>query len=506
MYQQYAQPFNIQQQLPYVNMVFETAVSQSLQIASLQPELTNAIYPILTKDGYALMLGFLTYEFSKAPWDELKAQNIVTAVVKYVIMVEANAYNIQIPEFMDCFTYVNQNINAVQGAQQPQPQQMQQPFQQQRPAQFQPQWPPANPQGFVGRGNAGFQPNVQNQYPQQQQPFNPVTSFQPSQQVPQYQPDPNPQIKQSALAGATMNKNSHVPSPNPNALRFESRDAAFIPAAKPVDATADVVSKIPVTDNRVHLSDLDVQLLLEVSDSNETRMAEIISLTAENTTPVITNQYMTTYIPIPSATDIDFISKLAALKTTKSIVEVGEILLSIREATDCVKLFGYISGLISNTVLTALEYRYDITDQPGFPFLTQYEACCALLDEYGIRADIETIVLTKINTVFNNIAITTSIVEKAGKSKTISMLALAIDTDILVLPWMCKHSYNDRVLKIHNHKTGDALNDVYQQLFNHVHETTLFVDIYDSSLLHYRVYRCGRKTMSPNRFLVDVIR
>lgn len=86
----------------------------------------------------------------------------------------------------------------------------------------------------------------------------------------------------------------------------------------------------------------------------------------------------------------------------------------------------------------------------------------------------------------------------------IDIINTIVKTDILVLPNLYGYILDGK--KLYPYITSEQnLDKCYQQAFKLFDEYTLYIDVYDRVLNHYRVWRLGRDILSSTKFEVENI-
>lgn len=480
-YYQAQPPFNINNYIPWIDEIFNRSVNAIMVDLRLDQNLGAHIYGVLQSTGYPMAIDYLIYEFRNQNWDENLAFNTISAVIEYKVFVEAMNQGINLPQYTNAVGYIERTINQVRGmTAQQQPQQNSGYYQQ-----------PSQPvQSYqINRNNVGFVPGRK-------------------------QTEISPQLSASSLAqhgATTMNRESHVPRPVPGAVQFkdtvvQERVKDDIPLYR--QPVKEVINISDMREILIDMNDEQLEELIKINELENVQIAEIAASTENDSTPVLLSKTVSKHIPIPYTNDEKFITNLKLLAAVESVEEIINIFESLKNDYDIRKIFSWISVMVSQTVLAALYNRYNISNQIGFPYLSQYNLCNKWLIDTGVKTDIENIVVTKVKDLFRNISIVDMVLgdKDNKKNNKITYLIAVTNVPVLALPWICKFAYTTKELKVHDHETADKMNAVFQSAFAILDDTILCIEIYDAALNHYTVWRRGIKgATQSNVFIVEPI-
>jgi predicted DNA-binding protein len=258
--------------------------------------------------------------------------------------------------------------------------------------------------------------------------------------------------------------------------------------------------EIPATTN-IDVIDLGKDPYAEV-DSVYVQLSDIFNSLEYSETPEVHTLFIKNMIPIYNDITDDCISKIKLFATVTEIDEFYDMLNFIYD--EQTKIFvRYMLNLISTTIIMALKYRYAIVKYGYFQYVTQYNEFSKILkDNNNIKEDIDNIVLAKIRKLFCKPSVKCLKIKNDSK---IGIITTTVETGILVLPHVYGYEHNSKIIFQLGNDEKINLNIVYQQAFKLFDEYTLYIDVYDRALNHYRVWRLGRDILSSTKFEVENI-
>ena len=449
-------------------------------------------------NGSTLVEDLLTLCYNNKQWDFGEAETIIKYAVDFIILNTCG--NIMQPHMknvhMEGFNWVSSNLGAIENFkrnavnQQQHSQNTNYPLQQQNPYQQHThiQSNPYTNQEPIGGGlGSHIQTNI---FPQQEYEMN---------------------------KSAHINSSGHsVHVPNNSNVNTPTNAYNKVPVEPPKG-----FARIPIT-NRI---EKDNESIIVDDEYRNYQRGYIVNELLNAKTSVICDNYIEKPIILPkgiSDEDLDIV--IIRLEEIESSENLDDILLSIQflyEAYNITSLYSYIASLLANVGLIALEHRFKVANLPNtFPYLTSRNTLNEYLMEHGILEEMEEILFYNLKHIFNNVnvlviqlsksEVKTGISEAvellanadiAGKESLITklqeaelgnvqILSIVSKVPVLLLPWYFTYNFEEHLLE---HKSMDAfaINDIYQQAFNELDNSTLYLDILDAGLNKYRVYKNG---------------
>lgn len=478
--QQYAaqnQQFNLTPYTQWIEHVVYEEANILVTNAPVPPPLKAKIFDLIMSEGYQLILSMLQDIFNKHNWDDETARNIIDTCISFIIARELLPYNIIVNEFRDSVLYVNdwlkarepqlRNVDAFGGYKQQ--------FYQPQPTAV--VAPPPN-YGVITAAKAGVIENS---------PFN---------------------ILQN---NTNMNKNQHIPDTNTfdfNNINKQQPDGVQITTVtnkptRPVVIEAEAITdfiKLKLADKRKKLADLVTDNITPGSEVYQlSTIAYELSIIKDIT---LYNKYTEKYIAMIDKDDGTILKTLKGLVKLDSVTDIIEQINTIKDDN----VISWLSNRISNHALIALKYRYDINVIDGFPILQQYHICKSFLEDRGIRGDMEKVIVNFVNNLCTDImTIVTPVVTVTPNIDKV-IIEVVIKEPILIIPHLCTCGFIKNNLRcILPDGIGDnslTINHIFQQAFEKLDSTTIYIDVYDAALSVFRVYRLGRNSSVPNNYTV----
>ena len=472
-------------------------------LVQLNPNIGNDITRSFSANGNGstLVEDLLTLCYNNKHWDFKEAEEIINCAVDFIILNTCG--NILQPNMKDFhmkgFNWVTSNLNAIAAFKRDQINQQQNPY------------PPNN-----SHQNTPYSSHINSNY--QNNPYDnsqSTTSGLGSHiQVNNYQ---------NTQQGYEMNKSAHINSsghgvhvPN-NIVNTPNNSTYNKPPVEPPKGFA----RISIT-NKIEKSNDSII----VDDEYCTyQRGYIVNELLNTKSSVICDNYIEKSIILPkgiSDEDLDIvIIRLEEIESTESLDDILSSIQFLYDTYNITSLYSYIASLLANIGLISLEHRFKISDLPNtFPYLTSRNVLNEYLMELGIMEEMEKILFYNLKHKFSNISVLNIQLSKsdvktgiseavellananiAGKESLINkiqeaelgsvqILSIISKVPVLLLPWYFTYNFEEHLLE---HKSMDALamNDVYQQAFNELDDSTLYLDILDAGLNKYRVYKNG---------------
>ena len=162
---------------------------------------------------------------------------------------------------------------------------------------------------------------------------------------------------------------------------------------------------------------------------------------------------------------------------------------------------------ISVIITKALKYRYGINYNINDFYLYQasYDKCLQYLKDQGVKEDIDKLLLYKMRKLFSKPDLECLKIKKVNNISRAGMIITTVETEVLLVPnHVLGYETVNKKLFIQYDKTKD-LNPIFQQVFNLLDDFSLYFDIYDRALNHYRVWRLGRDMTAPVKVEVEFL-
>lgn len=287
-------------------------------------------------------------------------------------------------------------------------------------------------------------------------------------------------------AYAIQTTQPNVTAPLSNAQAVQNADKR--PAIKP--------PSLRIVDHRAETADLPC--LTNAAD--EYQLANIDSLGDEVALPLLASYTTKRYINVTGGTEEIIIDSLSDILAAPNVEDVILIITKLGQRS----VVAWTAQFLATYSMLALKYRYSIQSYTVMPVFAFQQDCYKHFEAVGAKEDIEAILLMHIKRAFSGIEINTISTSAAHTREKNTVLAISTVEPLLRLPWANTYMFNVNQLKMHNGTTPEDTFDLYQDAFNLLEPESLYLDIIDASSCRYRVWRCGRPTASPNKFLVEL--
>ena len=203
----------------------------------------------------------------------------------------------------------------------------------------------------------------------------------------------------------------------------------------------------------------------------------------------------------------DCINKLSRLASITEIEDLIGVLGSIGNEPSNFIFRYYIMNEISVIITKALKYRYGINYNINdfYPYQASYDECLQYLKDQGVKEDIDKLLIYKMRKLFSKPDLECLKTKKVNNISRAGMIITAVETEVLLIPfYVFGYDTFNKKLFIPHHRTID-LNPFFQQVFNLLDDFSLYFDIYDRALNHYRVWRLGRDMTAPVKVEVEFL-
>jgi hypothetical protein len=435
--------FNIRQYIQFIDSIYKKAAESLLDIPAAANSVKQQVFDIIMQDGYDLCLKIIEEEFNSKQWNESLCQNLICASIEYVIATELSGYNVIVPQFTDSVRWVGGWLESHN-----QPQQQQYNYTSQR--------------NFVL--DSGNKQQAINKY-----------DYRGNQQV---------------------NINNHTPIP-----AYQPRTTHIV-AQEPVKEVIKEVVKvvrIRINDSRTGVNSLSLDNIVSLTNTDTLQLGNFATSLRFRSEPTMVNYY-SKHKTLVDEEDIEFLDRdMDSLSRAKTIEDVITAFSNIKD----VNFVSWVSTKVSQQILAALEHWYNIIDLDAFPYLTQFVNCNNYLIKLEIDEAIADLVVNFVNNLFTKVSYNT--VKVDDENSRINIIELYVKSTALLLPYRCYYVKNTSSIQCNYAETVETIEDMFQQVFQKIEDTAIYIDVFDTALTHYRVFRKGIKRNTPNNFYVEYV-